>query len=389
MIRNRQAGLKLAIGLSALLIGIAFGRWSAAPERPVMHTEAQSVSARPNDYSTLAVVPLPPPAATALSEKKISGDHPAPDALAGILQERDTGARLHALTDFVDHLAPGDFSAALLAARKLPGGADRDLATRLLVARWADIDPDAALGFAAKHKEFGQITGDIFQQLATNDLSSALTRAQAITDPGLHYQALRGALGVMANTDPAGALRLAAAAGDLPHNEPLSQMIYRQWSETDPMAAAAAAAQDTSGGDGWHSPLSQVLRTWSDQDPQAALNYTLSLSDGATQARSVADIVRRWSDQNASAAAGWINTMPAGSARDAAAAAFASSVASTDVPTAVGWAQSISDDQARTSALQRVSRHVLYRDPTNGATTLQNAGVPAEILQNLPAPQHR
>ncbi len=381
-----DAGAKVAIGLSALLVGIAFGRWGAAPTRPVSREVV-----RPQTSLTLASAIAPTtaklaPARGMRKEKATNAGNPDPDALAGILKDRSTSERLHALTEFVDHLAPGDFAAAMAAARKLPGGAERDLAQRLLVARWAELDPDAALAFAAKHKESGQITGDIFQQLAASNLSSTLTRAQAISDPALHYQALRGALGAMAQTDPAGALRLAAASGELPHNEPLAQMIYRQWSQTDPTAAAAAAAQDSSGGDGWRSPLGQVIRTWADQDPQSALSYALSIPNSETQSRSIGDIVRRWTDQDASAAASWINTMPAGGTRDAAAAAFASSVASTDVPTAVGWAQSISNDETRTSALRRVSRRVMYRDQTNGVTTLQSAGVPADILQNLLPP---
>ena len=387
MIGNRDAWVKVAIGLSALLVGIAFGRWGATPTRPVVREVARSETSATQARSVATTTSPIAPVREAQIKKERTGANPDPDALGGILENRTNSDRLHALTEYVDHLAPGDFAAAMLAARKLPGGADRDLAQRLLVARWAELDPEAALDFASKHKEFGQITGDIFQQLAVSDLASALTRAQAISDPALHYQALRGALVVMAQTDPAGALRMAAAAGDLPHTEPLAQMIYRQWSQIDPTAAAAAAAQDTSGGDGWRSPLGQVMRTWADQDPQAALSYALSLPASETQSRSIGDIVRRWTDQDASAAAGWINTMPAGSTRDAAAAAFASSVASTDVPTAVGWAQSISNDEARTSALRRVSRHVMYRDPTNGATTLESAGVPAEILQSLPTPR--
>ncbi|MGI8432613.1 MAG: hypothetical protein ACR2MW_10050 [Chthoniobacterales bacterium] len=388
MFRKRDAAVKLAIGLSALLVGIAFGRWGAPPARPVTQAIAPKQNSAPNESRT-TMAAARPVVRLSRTEKQSSSVHPNPKALAGILKDGKSSERLHALTDFIDHLAPGDFAAAMLAARKLPGGPDRDLATRLLVARWAELDPEAALVFAAKHKEFGQITSDIFQQLAGTDLASALTRAQGITDPELHYQALRGALGVMARSDPAGALRLAAAAGEVPHSEPLARMIYRQWSQTDPTAAAAAAAQDSSGAGGWRSPLGQVIRSWADHDPQAALNYSLTMVDSEAQARSVGDIIRRWSDQDATSAAGWINTMPAGNARDAAAAAFASSVSSTDVPTAVGWAQSISNTEARTAALQRVSRRVLYRDPTNGATTLQSAGVPAEILQNLPAPRHR
>lgn len=376
--------MKAAIALSALLVGVAFGHWSAK-DRPTVSAVTSSTAADKSGLAKKAPVPLQE-GPTADARK--TATRPPPDALAGILQERNTSERLRQITSFVDELSPADFAAALLAAKKLPSTPDRELATRLLVARWADLDPDGALAFAANHKEFDQVTGDIFRQLAANDLQGALARAQTITDPSLHYQALRGTLSVMAQSDPAGALKIAGSAGNLPHGEPLTQMIYRQWSEADPASAAAAAAQDPAGS-GWRSPLSQVVRNWADEDPQAALNFAMTMTDASAQARSVGDIVRRWSQADANAAASSINTMPGGSVRDAAAAAFASSVASTDVPTAVGWAQSISDAEARTAALQRVSRRVIWQDPANGAATLQNAGVPMNIIQNLPAPHGR
>jgi hypothetical protein len=289
------------------------------------------------------------------------------------------------LTAFVNGLASGDFAAALLSARKL-SRSDRNLAEHLLVNRWAEIDPDAALAFAASNKDFSDITGAVFQQLAGGDLQDALSRAQALTDPNMRYQALLGALGVMAEQDPVGALQLAATFGNFPNNEPLSQAIYRQWAAADPLAAASIAAQDTSSS-GWRSPLTQVIHSWAAQDPQAALSYALTITDPEAQSRSIGDVVRQWSSQDPTAAANWINTLPAGSARDAAIGALASAVASTDLNSAVGWAQSISDEAVRTSALQRVSRRVLWGNPTNGTMLLENAGVPAQIIQSLPPPR--
>ncbi len=65
----------------------------------------------------------------------------------------------------------------------------------------------------------------------------------------------------------------------------------------------------------------------------------------------------------------------------------AAAVSSTDLPAAVGWAQSISDESARNSALQRVVRHVVRRDPENAPATLQGAGVPPAMLKALPSPR--
>jgi hypothetical protein len=381
--KRRDNLVKIVIALSALVVGVAFGRWTLAPDRPVVPAPAAAKVKSPIESS--AAGPSVSQAA-ALTDQGSLRRHPESEALVHILRDRKNHNRTRELTDYVNGLSPAEFATALLSIRNLPRGSDRDLATSLLAARWAELDPEAALAFAAKHKEFDGITGDVFQRLASSDLQGALGRAKEIGDPNIRYQALRGALSVMAEGDPAGALQLAASYGNFPHNEPLSQALYRQWSSTDPLAAAAAAAQDSSS-TGWRSPIGQVLRTWSNEDPQAALSYALTMSDTSAQSRSVSDIVRRWSDQDPTAAGSWINSMPAGPARDAAVAAFASAVSSTDLQAAVGWAQSISDDSARTSALQRVSRHVLWRDPTNGPANLQSAGVPPEILQSLPPPR--
>ena len=67
-------------------------------------------------------------------------------------------------------------------------------------------------------------------------------------------------------------------------------------------------------------------------------------------------------------------------------AALASSMASTDPQNAVTWAQNIADETVRNNALQRVSREVMWRDPTNGNAILQAAGVPANLI---PAPGDR
>lgn len=379
MKRNENA-VKLAIAVSALLAGIAFGHWATAPAAALV-ARATSLPNESNAEAATSVASSSPTATVAEATKSRRGAN----SLLRILQDRRSGHGTRELTDYVNQLPAAEFATALLATRKLPRGSDRDLATQLLVARWAETDPDGALAFAASHKQFDEITGEVFQQLASGDLQSALTRAQALADPTMRYQALRGTLSVMAEQDPSGALQLAGTFDDLPHTEPLTQSIYREWSSTDPLAAATKAAQDSSS-TSWRSPLGQVLRTWASEDPEGALNYALTMNDPSAQAHSVTDIVRRWSDQDPGAAANWINTMPAGPARDAAAAALASSVASSDPTAAVGWAQSIGDEGMRTSALQRVSRRVLWRDPTNGAATLQSAGVPAAILQDMPSP---
>lgn len=300
-------------------------------------------------------------------------------SLDAILAERDSRQRMGDLEAFISGLQPAEYADALKRIRRIPGNNDRDLASRLLVSRWVQSDPDAALQFAASNRGYEYVADDVFEQAAGTDLQSALSRAMSLPNADVRYMALRGVLSFMADTDPAGALRLAQTLGDYPGNEPLSSVLYRQWAANDPQAAALEASQDTAGG-GWRSPVSQVVRTWAGQDPTAAANWALSLADPEAQSRSISQVMRQWTREDATAAANWISALPPGGTHDIAVAALAYSMAPTDPQNAVNWAENIADETARNNALQRVSREVMWRDPTNGSAILQAAGVPPNLI---------
>jgi hypothetical protein len=308
--------------------------------------------------------------------------------LATILAERDRRQRTSDLEAFINNLAPGEYGNALKAIRRMPSTNERDLASRLLVARWVQTDPEAALNFAASNRGYEYVADDVFQTEAATDLTGALDRAKAITNPDLRYQALLGVLSFMADSNPAGALQLANGLGDFPGNEPLSNVIYRQWATNDPQAAAVAAMQ--AGGDtGWRSPVFQVARTWASEDPMAAANWSIGLTDPQAQARSIAQVMRQWTREDVSAAANWVNSLPPGSSYDAAAAGLATSLAANHPQDAVSWAQNIADPNMRADALQRVGREVMWRNPTNGAQILESAGVPANLIPQPGTPGQR
>ena len=301
-------------------------------------------------------------------------------SLAAILAELDPLQRTTDLEAFVNGLSSAEFAEALKGIRKIAGNSERELASRLIVARWVQTDPEAALSFATSNRGFEYIAADVFQAEAANDVQSALARAKAIPDGDLRYVALRGVLGFIADTDPAAALSLARSLGDFPGNEPLSSVIYRQWASIDPQSAALQASQDSSGGNFWQSPTSQVARSWATQDPAAAANWAISLSDPQTESRTISQVMRQWTRQDVTAAANWVNSLPPGVSYDSAAAALAFSMAPSDPQGAVAWAENIADTTARANALQRVSREVMGRDPTNGMAILLAAGVPPNLI---------
>ena len=363
----------------AFVGGAILGREFLAPTSELSSKPPDSVDSRP------PVAPARMPESA--SDKSMNGQQlwsskssvSLKKSLDAILADRDAQHRMSNLEAFINGLQPTEYADALKRIRKIPGNNDRELASRLLISRWVQSDPDGALQFAASNRGYEYVADDVFQRAATTDLQSALERAKALPDPNLRYMALRGVLSFMAGADPTGALQLAPTLGEFRGNEPLNSVIYRQWAANDPQAAALQASQDTSE-DGWRSPVNQVVRTWASQDPTAAANWSLSLSDAEARSRSVSQVVRQWARDDATAAANWISALTPGATHDTALSALASSMAGADPQNAVNWAQSISDVTARNNALQRISREVMWRDPTNGNAVLQAAGVPPNLI---------
>ncbi len=308
-------------------------------------------------------------------------------SLNTILAERDSRQRTKDLQAFINGLTRSDFADALKRVQRIPGTSERELASRLLVARWVQDDPEAALNFATSNHGYEYVADDAFESLASVDLQAALDRAKAIPGPNTRYMALRGVLSFMAESDPAAALAIAQSLGDFPGNEPLTSVIYRQWADVDPQAAALQAMQSGVGGSGWNSPIAQVARTWAADDPMSAANWALSLTDPQAESRTISQVMREWARDDLNAATNWVGSLPPGASYDAAAAALAIALAGTNLQDAIGWANNIADQNARTNTLQRISREVMWHDPTNGLAMLQAAGVPPSLIP--PPGSHR
>jgi len=112
----------------------------------------------------------------------------------------------------------------------------------------------------------------------------------------------------------------------------------------------------------------------------SAANWAMSLTDPQAEARTISQVMREWARDDFNAAVNWVNSQPPGPSYDAAAAALAFSMAANNPQDAIAWAGNIADPTARTNALQRISREVMWRDPTNGMSILQASGVPANLI---------
>lgn len=377
----------IALMAGALIVGVLIDRLVSVAVVPATSQQGRFAAVvderATNDSQTgretkrsdaVANAPIVQPANSGASTNKGSLD--------AILTEANARQRLADLSAFISRLGPAEYPDAFKRTRQITSSNERELASRLLLTQWAQADPDGALQFAAGNRGFEYVAEDVFQELAGKNFNDALARAQAIPGQELRYRALRGTLANKADTDPRAALELAKTLGEFRGNEPLTSVIFRQWAATDPQAAAAAASASVESGEGgWRSPVNSVVQTWATQDPVAAANWSLAISNPEAQSRSIAQVMREWTRQDPNAAANFINKLESGAAHDAAVAGLAQALVATDPSTALSWTGTIIDDQTRQQTLQRLSPVVMWRDPENGPAMLQSAGLPADQIR--------
>lgn len=378
----------IALVVAALLSGILLDRLVQSASNPTAPTEkrdASLTSGKTSDGPMAATSSGADAAAVShesTARKSVASSAAQKASLDSILTEHDPRERLRDLTNFISALTPVDYPDAFKRIQQITSSNERELASRLLLAQWAQTDPDGALQFAAGNRGYEYVAEDVFAELAGADFESALNRAKAIPGADLRYRALRGILSFKADSDPIGALQLAGTLGEFHGNEPLNSVVYRQWAARDPQAAASNAAEAPAAAERWRSPVASVVQTWAQQDPAAAAKWSLSLGDAEAQSRSVSQVMREWARQDPTAAANWIYGLESGGPRDLAVAGFAQALVPRDPQTALNWIGTITDGNTRTATLERVSGTVMWRDPQNGAAMLQAAGLAPDQIQN-------
>jgi hypothetical protein len=174
------------------------------------------------------------------------------------------------------HWAQTDPAAALAWAQSLPEGTTRDSALGSALSTLGTYDPETAVQDAEQILPAGnfhdKIIDDVLESTASQnpadatallgylstgsaqeDESASLAYVWAQQDANATTQwvnslpagsvrdgAAAGLAGMIASTDPAGALNLAVSIGDPSKQFPLVKSILQQWAATDPTAAAAA-----------------------------------------------------------------------------------------------------------------------------------------------------
>jgi hypothetical protein len=300
-----------------------------------------------------------------LKRTAITGAHPA--IASGNFAERlralaKTGNRLkraRAIAGIADELDSRQVRDALadLDRRSVR---DADEIRLQLLARWAQLEPDAALQYAQALPsgfEAPSAIEAVIRSWAAKDLKAAETSVARMAE-GFAKKIARAALSpALSERDPR---RAFADVRELPFWSNDLDQFFQNWAQQDPAEAAAHAAQLPH--DRLRSfALRNVAQKWAEVDREAALAWAQTSPPnppGVTiEARDpgpLAAVIESWLKTNASGAMAWVEQLPEGLVKTDVLAALSGSLSDQEPRYAIEFAAMMPDGTAQDGALRNM-----------------------------------
>jgi hypothetical protein len=307
-----------------------------------------------------------PSQALALAEQLPEGERAAAVAnLFGSWATRDYQAALEAARGLSDgHLQEAalpqivrgvievDLKMAADLADQLPAGDSRRAALGAVASRWAQLDPEAAVGWYCAKVPSGQ----------------------------------RDELGKMmwewARADPNAALKWAIALPEGSENQETVLHVFSHAGREDP--ASIATTIENLASEKLRFAVSEFASQWGGRDPEAASIWATRIQDEKAKFSALWSTTSQWANRNSEAASGWIESLPLGFDRDVALWSFSYTVAKTDPEGAVAWAQTIQNPDRKRDAIRDVYKRWLTRNPAAAGNWLQStSSISPELRADL------
>jgi hypothetical protein len=191
------------------------------------------------------------------------------------------------------------------------------------------------------------------------------------------------------------------------------QQVLTSWLQADPNAAMAWARQQTDTqvqasifpviasqmaatnvqgaisfaqaltGDARVNSMNSVVVTWAGNDPAAAAAYVAQEPDGQEKTQEIGSVASAW-EQNAPAVANeWLGSLPTGATKDDALQGAAAGVSQSDPAAAETLVAGIGDDQTRVVAETQIAREWINSNPGAAIAWIQSSTLPPQIKDSL------
>lgn len=351
------------------LLGGAVGGYLVALSLQEPSAPTDSADAAPQRPPTVNA-PRWPIQAPRTSRATVAGAEPA--TLADILTIDGEFEQTAALYELIRAAEREQLERLIVEADGISSASDRRGALSILYARYADLDPDTALGFLLRHgaSQSGVEARALFHGWARRDLTAAVETAAELP-PHLRQAAAlailmsRDELPADARQDVARRLEVEHLLGSLRMQRALDQV------DRDPLAAwqTALAATD---GPGRQERLMSIVNGWARREPLAAMEAVRSLANGGLKTQLQQLIVHQWGQSHPREAVDWVLSQPPSPQRGTLTATALGALAGADPRTAFDLAQSLAGRE-RAEAVGRVLSTWAQHDPAAAAAAAELA----------------
>lgn len=289
--------------------------------------------------------------------------------------------------------AEEDPKAALEFAEKLVagGGPIESQALMGVVSTWAKREPEAAWNWYMKRRESGEapLGGNgfdgsllaIFGATAAKDLDSALEKVSLLDDDNSRNMALMGIAFAAMDADKRNEILARSESLDPDTKQSLLQNVLSQWAQTEPDAVMAwLRSQPAEERAALTNRTSYALIG---NNPEKAAAFLMEDATEQNSGQRYSAIVNAWANRDPIAAGEWLNRQPKSPAQDQARMNFANQVVRLDPEAAMEWAKSISDEGTRRDSVRNVYQQWRRRDADAADAALGNSGLAADKIDEI------
>lgn len=250
----------------------------------------------------------------------------------------------------------------------LPGEVENATALKLL-RWWAELEPVAAIDFAAKHPDMHgrpALVAELFVAWLERAPTDALQWLQRLEAAALRAQILPGVITIVAHQEPREALRLAGELTGENRRAALSA-LFLEWSARRPTEAVDQAMQLADPRER-NLVLRQVLGKWMDTDLTAALAWTRRLPAEPLPDSldvlppAIGIVMEKWASMAPADAATHLLAMSEGAGRAGLLKTVAAQWAGTNPREALQWTAGIAHEADRSVMMRGVLATVAQAD---------------------------
>lgn len=289
--------------------------------------------------------------------------------------------------------APAAFTYVMAMSRAIPGTNTLSRlpgpATDIVLSNWAQQDPAAAI----KAVEALDGLNGLIKVHACHTLATAMAEKDpkgsmnwfmaAVQEDSYNYaDQIHKMSRQWAEKEPAEAWKWALALPDSELKTSCMADLAQYAAKASPFEVANEITKMPPG-DQQNAAAMTAAAAWSEQDPRAASAWAAQFPDPRSRGMAMEMIARRWTAQDLAATRDWIQSLPPGKDQQDAIGGMINALSSNQPAQAADAVPSLTDPQHRESATEQIGRNWFKKDPTAARQWLQKTGMPEDQIQNI------